>query len=199
METTKLIGRIPQSVLAELPMVFNRFKIDTPIRLAHFLGQCAHESGNFKVVTENLNYGAQGLMTTFKKYFPTIEVANQYARQPEKIANKVYASRMGNGNEASGDGWKYRGKGFIQLTGKSNYNAFDTIVDDNILANPDLVATKYPLLSAAWFWNTNGITAISDKGIDDATITAVTKKVNGGTNNLKERIELTKHFYDILK
>lgn len=199
MELTKLVGKVPQQVLNELPLVFNRFKIDTPVRLAHFLGQCAHESGNFKTTTENLNYGAQGLMATFKKYFPTIEIANQYARQPEKIANKVYANRMGNGNEASGMGYKFRGRGCIQLTGFTNYNQFDTIVDDNIIENPDLVSTKYPLLSAAWFWNVNAITALSDKGVNKDVTTAVTKKVNGGTIGLDERIELTNHFYDLLK
>jgi putative chitinase len=137
-------------------------------------------------------------MGTFKKYFPTIELANQYARNQEKIGNRVYANRMGNGNEASGMGFKYKGRGAIQLTGFNNYNQFDTIVDDNIIEHPELVATKYPLLSAAWFWNTNNITAITDKGIDLPTITAVTKKVNGGAIHLDERIALTQKFYRIL-
>jgi putative chitinase len=199
MELTKLQGKVPQSVINELPNVISKFKIDNPIRLAHFLGQCAHESGNFKVTSENLNYGAQGLITTFKKYFPTLELANKYARQPEKIANKVYAKRMGNGDEASGMGWKYRGRGFVQLTGFNNYSLFDNIVDDDIKANPDLVATKYPLLSAAWFWNTNSLNSIASKGVDNETITQVSKKINGGSIGLTERIELTKHFYNLIK
>ena len=199
MDLTKLKGKVPQNVIDELPLVFNRFKINTPIRLAHFLGQCSHESVHFTKTSENLNYGAEGLMGTFKKYFPTIDVANQYARKPEKIANRVYANRMGNKDEASGDGWKYKGSGYIQLTGFNNYNQFDTIVDDNIIVNPTLVSTKYPLLSAAWFWNTNNITAVSDKGVDDVVITSVTKKVNGGIIGLAERIKLTKEFYNLLK
>lgn len=199
MELTKLQGKVPQSVIGELPSVISKFKIDNPIRLAHFLGQCAHESGNFKIVNENLNYGAKGLQVTFGKYFPTLELANQYARQPEKIANKVYAKRMGNGDEASGMGWKYKGRGYIQLTGFNNYSLFDGIVEDDIKANPDLVATKYPLLSAAWFWNTNSINSIASKGVDHETITQVSKKINGGTIGLAERIELTEYFYNILK
>lgn len=199
MELIKLQGKVPQSVINELPSVVSKFKIDNPIRLAHFLGQCAHESGNFKIVNENLNYGAKGLQVTFGKYFPTLELANQYARQPEKIANKVYAKRMGNGDEASGMGWKYKGRGYIQLTGFNNYSLFDGIVDDDIKSNPDLVATKYPLLSAAWFWNTNSINSIASKGVDHETITQVSKKINGGTIGLAERIELTEYFYNILK
>lgn len=199
MELTKLQGKVPQSVISELPNVISKFKIDNPIRLAHFLGQCAHESGNFKIVNENLNYGAKGLQVTFGKYFPTLELANQYARQPEKIANKVYAKRMGNGDEASGMGWKYKGRGYIQLTGFNNYSLFDGIVDDDIKTNPDLVAIKYPLLSAAWFWNTNSINSIASKGVDHETITQVSKKINGGTIGLAERIELTEYFYNILK
>ncbi len=199
MELTKLQGKVPQSVINELPNVISKFKINTPTRLAHFLGQCSHESGHFKVTTENLNYSAQGLLSTFKKYFPTLELASQFARQPEKIANKVYANRMGNGDEKSGMGWKYRGRGYVQLTGFNNYSLFDSIVDDDIKANPDLVATKYPLLSAAWFWNTNSLNNIADKGVDTPTITAVSKRVNGGSVGLAERIELTNHFYNLIK
>lgn len=199
MELTKLQGKVPQSVINELPNVISKFKINTPIRLAHFLGQCSHESGHFKVTTENLNYSAQGLLSTFKKYFPTLELASQFARQPEKIANKVYANRMGNSDEKSGMGWKYRGRGYAQLTGFNNYSLFDSIIDDDIKANPDLVATKYPLLSAAWFWNTNSLNNIADKGVDTPTITAVSKRVNGGSVGLAERIELTNHFYNLIK
>jgi putative chitinase len=194
----KLTGKVPQSVLSELPLVFSRFRIDTPERLAHFLGQCSHESGEFKVTKENLNYSANGLVKIFPKYF-NAAIANSYAMQPQKIANKVYGSRMGNGNEASGDGFKYSGRGFIQLTGKNNYAAFDAYVDDAIIENPDLVATKYPLLSAAWFWHTNKLNAIADKGVNADTILAITKRINGGTIGLPHRTELTNKFYSILK
>jgi putative chitinase len=171
-----------------------KFKINTPLRLAHFLAQCAHESGNFKATKENLNYGAAGLLSIFKKYFPTEALAKSYERQPEKIASRVYASRMGNGDEASKEGFKFRGRGYIQLTGKDNYKAFDAMVPEDILANPDLVATKYPLLSAAWFWNKTSLNALADKGATDADVTAITKRVNGGTHGLPDRIAKFKVF-----
>ena len=194
----KLQGKIKPSVLAEIPLVIARFRIDTPNRMAHFLGQAAHESGGFNAVTEGLNYSAEGLLKTFPKYFnPT--TAAKYARKQQDIANRVYASRMGNGNEASGDGFKFRGRGYIQLTGKNNYAAFDAFVDDDILGNPDLVATKYPLLSAAWFWHTNKLNLIADKGVNTDIITQITKRVNGGTHGLQDRIDKTNHYYNIIK
>lgn len=198
MDIQLLKGHVPDSVIEQIPLVMNRFKIDTPLRLAHFLAQAAHESGNFKVVFENLNYSADGLIKIFPKYFPN-KLNESYARQPQKIASRVYASRMGNGNEASEDGWKYRGRGYIQLTGKNNYANFDKFVDDDILGNPDLVANKYPLLSAAWFWDSVKLNAVADKGFDDATVTNVTKKVNGGTIGLPDRIKHFKEFYNLLK
>ena len=182
-----------------MPDVISTYKIDTALRLAHFLAQTGHESAQFKAVSENLNYGAKGLRGIFGKYFPTDALAAAYERKPEKIANKVYASRMGNGDEASGDGYKYRGRGYIQLTGKDNYKAFDATVPEDITANPDLVATQYPLLSAAWFWNKNGLNAIADKGADDATVTSVTKRVNGGTIGLPDRIKHFKEYHALLK
>jgi len=190
MNVDKLKGHIPDTVIAQIPGVVEKFEINTPLRLAHFLAQCGHESGGFKAVSENLNYGAAGLQSIFKKYF-TAESAVEYARKPEKIANIVYANRMGNGNQASGEGYKFRGRGFIQLTGKDNYTAFDKVVEDDILATPDLVATKYPLLSAAWFFHKNGLHKIADEGATDAVVTKVTKRVNGGTIGLADRI---KHF-----
>lgn len=199
MNLEKLKGHIPDSVIAQLPDVISTYKIDTALRLAHFLAQTGHESAQFKAVSENLNYGAKGLRGIFGKYFPTDALAAAYERKPEKIANKVYASRMGNGDEASGDGYKYRGRGYIQLTGKDNYKAFDATVPEDITANPDLVATQYPLLSAAWFWNKNGLNAIADKGADDATVTSVTKRVNGGTIGLPDRIKHFKEYYALLK
>ena len=198
MDINKLKGHIPDTVLAQIPSVMEKFKIDTPLELAHFLAQCGHESGNFKAVSENLNYSADGLKKIFPKYFPG-NLNESYARKPEAIASRVYASRMGNGNEATKEGFKFRGRGYIQLTGKENYASFDKFVEDDILANPDLVATKYPLLSAAWFFSKNKLNEIASKGADDATVTAVTKRVNGGTIGLADRIKHFKEFYALLK
>lgn len=194
MDLKKLATKIPESVLSQIPEVVEKFKIDTPLRLAHFLAQCAHESGNFKITTENLNYSKEGLMKVFSKYFPNETLAKQYEKKPNAIANKVYGGRMGNGDENSADGSKYKGRGFIQLTGKDNYTAFDKIVDDDILATPELVATKYPLLSAAWFWNSRNLNAIADTGNTDEVVTKITKKVNGGVHGLQERISKFKFF-----
>jgi putative chitinase len=196
MKLEKLKGHIPDSVIAQIPEVMEKFKIDTPVELAHFLSQCGHESGGFKVVNENLNYGAKGLLGIFKKYFPTEEKAKLYERKPEKIANLVYGGRMGNGVEATGEGWKYRGRGYIQLTGKANYTEFDKIVTENIVENPDLVATKYPLLSAAWFFSKNCLGRCKDA--TDASVTAVTKCVNGGTIGLADRQKHFKEYYHLL-
>ena len=190
----KLKGIVPDSIFLELPAVANQYAINTPLRMAHFLSQTAHESADFTKFVENLNYSEQGLLKTFPKYF-NATTAKSYARKPTAIANKVYANRMGNGNEASGDGWKYRGRGAIQLTGKANYAAFDNAVADDILANPDLVATKYPLLSAAWWWMKNGVNAIADNG----SVESVTKKVNGGLNGLHERAHKFEYYLLVLK
>jgi putative chitinase len=198
MNTDKLKGHIPDTVIAQIPDVAAKFGINTPLRLAHFLAQCGHESGGFKLVNENLNYSADGLKKIFPKYFAQAGLAESYARQPEKIASRVYGGRMGNGDESTKEGFKFRGRGYIQLTGKSNYTEFDKFVDDDILGNPDLVATKYPLLSAAWFFHKNGLNAISDKGADDATVTSVTKRVNGGTIGLPDRIKHFKEYYSLL-
>ena len=199
MNLDKLKGHVPDTVLNEIPAVMEKFQINTPLRLCHFLAQCAHESGNFKAVNENLNYGPVALMSTFKKYFPDLPKAEAYARKPEKIANLVYGNRMGNGPESSGEGFKYRGRGYIQLTGKVNYQSFDKVVDENVTENPDLVATKYPLLSAAWFWNSRALNTLADKGATDADVTAITKKVNGGTHGLEDRIAKFKKFHGLLK
>lgn len=199
MDISKLKGHIPDSVLAQIPDTAAKFEINTPLRLAHFLAQCGHESGGFKVVNENLNYGAKGLLGIFKKYFPTEEKAKLYERKPEKIANLVYGARMGNGPESSGDGYKFRGRGYIQLTGKDNYTAFGKAINEDITANPDVVATKYPLLSAAWFFNKNGLHKIADQGATDAVVTSVTKRVNGGTIGLPDRIKHFKEYYELLK
>ncbi|MDO8894498.1 glycoside hydrolase family 19 protein, partial [Nitrosomonas sp.] len=165
---------IPDTVLDQIPDCAEKFAINTPLRLAHFLAQCAHESMDFKAREENLNYSADGLKKIFPKYFPD-NLADSYARQPEKIASRVYGGRMGNGDEASKEGYKYRGRGYIQLTGKDNYSKFAQTVNDDILNNPDLVASKYPLLSAAWFWNTRLLNQLADEGSSDDVVTKITK------------------------
>jgi putative chitinase len=193
-----LKGHIPDSVIAMIPEVASKFEINTPLRLAHFLAQCGHESGGFKLTKENLNYSAKGLNGIFKKYFPTLESAVPYERKPEKIANKVYGGRMGNGAEASGEGWKFHGRGFIQLTGKDNYTAFTKSIGEDCIANPDLVASKYALASAAWFFNKNGLHKMADGGATDAVVTSITKRVNGGTIGLADRIKHFNEYYKLL-
>lgn len=193
----KLKGHIPDAVIAQIPDTAAKFNITNNLRLAHFLAQCGHESGGFKAVSENLNYSADGLKKIFGKYFPG-NLNESYARQPEKIASRVYASRMGNGDEASKEGFKFRGRGFIQLTGKANYTNFTKFIGEDCVANPDLVATKYPLASAAFFFDSNKLWSICDKGADDATVTAVTKRVNGGTIGLDHRLKEFKKIYSLL-
>jgi putative chitinase len=168
----------------------------SPTRAAHFFGQTAHETGGFKAFTENLNYGAKGLRGIFGKYFPTDSIALQYERKPERIANRVYASRMGNGPEASGDGWKYRGRGALQLTGKDNYLAFSKYCNrPDVMTNPDLVATELAFESAMFFFERNKLWSICDQGVNDATILSVSKKVNGGTHGLEDRKTKTKTYF----
>ena len=198
MDLTKLKGHVPDKVIDQIPGVMDKFQINTPLRLAHFLAQCGHESGGFRLTKENLNYSAKGLAGTFKKYFPTEAAAASYARQPEKIANKVYGGRMGNGPESSGDGAKYCGRGYIQLTGKDNYTAFGKSINEDICANPQVVADKYALLSAAWFFNKNGLHKMADEGATDAVVTKITKRVNGGTIGLPDRIKHFKEYHALL-
>jgi putative chitinase len=168
----------------------------SPNRAAHFFAQCAHESGNFKAFSENLNYGAKGLRTTFGKYFQTEGIAKNYERQPAKIANRVYANRMGNGDEASGEGFAYKGRGPLQLTGKNNYRAFGRYIgrEQEILDNPDLVATELGFESALWFFDANKLWSICDQGINDAAILQLTKRINGGTHGLEDRKAKTKKY-----
>jgi putative chitinase len=171
----------------------------TPVRAAHFFAQTSHETGGFKAFSENLNYSAQGLQGIFGKYFPG-NLEESYARNPEKIANRVYADRMGNGAEASGDGWKYRGRGALQLTGKSNYKAFsDYLKNPLIMEQPDLVASEFAFESAMFFFEKNGLWSICDKGVSKDTILALTKRVNGGTHGLADREEKTFKYYGYLK
>jgi putative chitinase len=168
----------------------------SPSRAAHFFGQTAHETGGFKAFSENLNYNAAGLMSIFRKYFPDQATANRYARQPEKIANRVYGGRMGNGPEASGDGWRYRGRGALQLTGKDNYAAFAKYCNrPDVMSNPDIVATELAFESAMFFFEKNKLWAICDQGITDAAILALTKRINGGTHGLADRNEKTRKYF----
>jgi putative chitinase len=192
----KLKGHIPDNVIAQIPDTAKTFGIDTPLKLAHFLAQCGHESGGFRLTQENLNYSAQGLKNIFPKYFPG-NLSESYARNPQKIASKVYGGRMGNGPESTGEGFKFRGRGYIQLTGKDNYTAFGKAINEDITGNPDLVSSKYPLLSAAWFFSKNCL----KKCVDDsnATVTSVTKCVNGGTIGLPDRLKHFKEYYNLLK
>lgn len=174
--------------------LLNKYKVTTPLRLAHFFAQIKHES-NLKPISENLNYSAQGLLTTFKKYFTT-EQANQYARKPEAIANRVYANRMGNGNEQSGDGWKYRGKGFIQITGKDNYKALSKDTSIDYINTPDLLLNEADsFISALWYWSKIDGNTKADR--DD--ILSITKSINGGTNGLEDRKNNLKYYKSIFK
>ena len=174
------------------------FKL-TAERAAHFFGQCSHETGGIDVFSENLNYSAAGLQNTFGKYFPG-DLENAYARQPIKIASRVYADRMGNGNEASKDGWKFKGRGAIQLTGKDNYKQFsESIARPDVLTNPDIVATELSFESAKFFFDKNKLWSICDQGVNDASILALTKRVNGGTHGLEDRAAKTKKYYGWLK
>jgi putative chitinase len=164
-------------------------------RAAHFFAQTAHESGGFKAFSENLNYSAKGLRGIFGKYFPTEAMARAYERQPKKIANRVYANRMGNGDEASGDGWKFRGRGALQLTGKANYQAFATYIGrPEVMDNPDLVAGELCFESALWFFDKNKLWSICDQGVGEGAILALTKRINGGTHGLDDRKAKTKKY-----
>ena len=189
---------IPDNVYNDLLDIILKYDISTPGRLAHFLAQCAHESSMFSKKEENLNYSSEGLLKVFKKYFDH-ELASLYARNPKKIANRVYANRMGNSDEASGDGWNYRGRGYIQLTGKNNYKAFDLYCSDNIIQKPDLVSSKYPLEVSGWFWGAHNLNSVADKGNSPEIVTKITKLINGGTNGLQDRIALFNKFLGYIK
>lgn len=193
----KLKGHIPDSVIAMIPETASKFEINSPLRLAHFLAQCGHESGGFKLTQENLNYSVDGLKKIFPKYFPG-NLAESYAKNPEKIASKVYGGRMGNGDETTKEGYKFRGRGFLQTTGKENYTKFTKFIGEDCVSNPDLVATKYPLASAAFFFDSNNLWDICDKGATTDVITQLTKRINGGTIGLNERIKEFKLFYNLL-
>ena len=192
-----LKSKIPDVVYDQLFDACTFFKIQTPLRLAHFLAQCSHESAGFARVEENLNYSAKRLLQVFPKYF-TEESAIKYEHNGIMIASRVYADRIGNRDETSQDGWKFRGRGYIQLTGKENYEKFGSKVSENLLTDPDLVATKYPLLSAAWFWDSKNLNEIADAGATENEVAAITRKVNGGFNGLEKRTKLFDEFYELL-
>jgi putative chitinase len=178
-----------------LEEVFHRYEINTPERQAAFIGQCAHESMNFTRLEENMNYSAEALMKTWPSRFPTMEVAKQYARNPEKIANKVYGGRMGNGTEETGDGWLYHGRGLIQLTGKDNYTLAGDALNMDFIHSPDYVLVpKYAALTAGWYWNKRQL----NKEADAKDYTGMTKKINGGTIGLDDRIAHIKHAQEVL-
>ena len=185
---------VVSALVSSLETLAEKYEINSALRLAHFLAQTAHESGGFRVIEENLNYSADGLSKIFPKYFKDKD-PNEYARQPEKIANVVYASRMGNGDTDSGDGYTFRGRGLIQLTGRSNYTS---MANDMGVSVDDVVAflgtPEGAVESAAWFWNKNGLNKLADA--DD--VTAVTKKINGGTIGLEDRQKHTAEFKEIL-
>ena len=171
------------------------YDINTPLRVAHFVAQCAHESGSFNFIEENLNYRAASLMATFKKYFPTLELAQQYERKPEKIANRVYANRMGNGDEASGDGWRYRGRGLIQLTGKDNYTFFAGSLGIPVEEAAAYMSTfEGAAQSACFFWEQNKLNRFADAN----DVRGLTRAINGGFIGLEDRIKHTQHALHVL-
>ena len=175
-----------------------KFQI-TDEQLANFLGQLHHESGGFKYISENLNYSISGLKRVFSKYFKTQSMLEKYARKPEKIASRVYADRMGNGNEKSGDGWKFRGRGVIQITGFNNYNAFSKYVNDpSVITNPHIVLNKYVWDTADWFFRKNGLYDIATQ-VNESTTTKLTRRINGGYNGLKDRVELVEKYFELIK
>lgn len=203
MNIENLKSELPENIYNKLPELIDVYKFDTPVKLSHFLSQCAKESGNFEKLYENMNYSADRLLVVFKKYFNR-QKALLYANKPEKIANLVYGNRMGNGNELSGDGYRYRARGYIGLTFKNNYSDFSKFIKDDVVSNPDLVATKYPLESAIYFFLKNKILESCPKQSFttseemEESVTCVTTKVNGGKNGLKDRILYFRKFYTLL-
>lgn len=198
MDISKLKDKVPLKVYDDIELCIAKYGgPKNPTMLAHFLSQVAHESANFTAVRENLNYSAEGLLKTFPKYFKTKQEADAYARQPEKIANRVYASRMSNGDEASGDGWKFRGRGYLQLTGRSNYNIFGSYVGEDLSVNPDLVATKYPMHSAFWFFERNNLWPLTNSNTHQS-IVQVTRRINGADKGLADRASKFRTFSKFL-
>lgn len=194
----RLSGALRSSIIKELVDVATKFQITNPLRASHFLAQAHHESAGFTRTLENLNYSAVRLIQVFPKYFDGTN-AEEYAGKPESIASRAYADRMGNGDEASADGWEFRGRGYLQLTGRGNYQSFDLIVPEDVVATPELVQTHYPLLSAGWFWNSKGLNGLADQGPAHSVVDAITKKINGGTNGREDRAKLFDFYHEALR
>jgi len=190
----RLTGIVPMNILHQVDAVK---EITSELRLAHFLSQCAHESGDFIFTNENCNYSCSALQKVFPKHFSSV-TAEKYARDPKAIANRAYAGRMGNGNELSGDGYKYRGRGYIQITGRDNYEGFGEFIGEDCIKRPDLISLTYPLQSAAWFFTSNNIWQLCDHGSCSLDVTAVTKRINGGTNGLADRLKRFNTIYKAL-
>lgn len=177
-----------------LNLLLPSYEIDNIHRIAAFLAQCIHESGGFVFLQENLNYRAESLVKVWPRHFPNLEIARAYQRNPEKIANRAYANRMGNGDENSGDGWRYRGRGLIQLTGKSNYQDFADSIETHLEEIPEYLETfEGAVQSACWFWETNRLNTFADRG----DIVALTKRINGGTIGLQDRIKHYNHALEV--
>lgn len=193
----RLATKINPGVYSQVETIVNKYGL-TGLPLAHFLAQCAHESGNFQFVRENLNYSADSLLRVFPRYFKDKLTADKYARKPEAIANKVYANRIGNGDEASGDGYKFRGRGYIQLTGRDNYKSFGDYIGQDVVSNPDAVATIYPLESAYWFFTTRNLIDLAKEGDSEDVVKRITRIVNGGYHGLQDRIDKFMFFKDLV-
>lgn len=209
MNINKLKGILPDNIFEMLPTVMDKSEINTPLRMAHFLAQTSHESGDFKILQENLNYSdGNRIATIFKHDFDQnknkiidpseLEKAKSLAKHPKELANFVYANQNGNGNEASGDGYNFRGRGAIQLTGRANYKLFSDFIGEDCVKNPDLVATKYPLASAAWFFYKNHLNLKADKGATKSVVISITEVINGGTIGLDQRLANFNKFYSLL-
>lgn len=190
--------QLPIKITNYLPDIIVKYEINTNLRLAHFLAQVHYESAGFTATEENLNYSSKRLLQVFPKYFKTVDSTIKYAKNPKLLASYVYGNRMGNGNESTNDGWTYRGRGFIQLTGKNNYIAFDKSVDTDIMNNPDLVSTDYALISSAWYWDSRKLNNYADVGAGTNTVKKITSIINGGLHGLEQRNKLFNYYYNIL-
>jgi putative chitinase len=195
---TKLLSKLPADIKAKCPKLFAEYGINNDFRAAHFLSQCDHESGGFKHVVENMNYSAKRLLEIFPKYFRTMQEAQEYANKPNKIGCKVYANRLGNGDEQSCDGYKFRGRGYIQCTGKNKYILLSKKFNVDLLQFPDKLATEYALESALWYWNERNINETADGGITIEVCEKVTKKVNGGRIGVLSRFQLLQYYSKLL-
>jgi putative chitinase len=199
MDTSKLSGTVPDSVIAQLDATIQQYPaINSEYRVAHLMGQAKEESEGYTHTHENLHYSGDALWSIFHTHFTDRNEAESYGRQPERIANRIYANRIGNGDESSGDGWNYRGRGYLQITGKDNYQAMGDAIGVDLVSNPDLVESDYPMMSAAWFFDSHNLWSICDKGVDAATITIVTEHVNGGQLGLSARVQYTTDIYNAL-